>query len=99
MRSQQDVALETLDGFDSRYVAKLAESWITTADQLIAIAATPNGLTQLASLLNIPPTKMAQLLDLARVALAPSTVSRLEQPLDTSRLPLGARPTPKGRRS
>ena len=93
--ARQDIPLEAVDGFEPQYVDKLAASWVTTADQLVAIAATPNGLADLASSLEISATKMAELVDLARTALPASTVSRLERPLNTSSFSLGARLTPK----
>lgn len=92
MNGQDNIPLTTVLGWQKDYVDKLAESWITNAEQVVGIAVTPDGIESLAKQLNISAEEMHRLIDLARASLSPSVVRELEMEVDTSQYGLGALP-------
>lgn len=90
MSAEHGIPLDHVKGWPREYVAKLKESWVTTAEQLVAMAATEGGLTAVASQLGVPEKEMRRLVDLARTALPARVAAELDQPADTSQFGLGA---------
>jgi hypothetical protein len=90
-----ETALDTLGGWSNEHIDRLRDVGITSAEQVVALAATPRGITSLAEQLQADEGRTRQLVDTARAALAPRTREELERPPDTRDNGLGARP-PKG---
>jgi hypothetical protein len=90
MDATSPTPLRNVPGWSDSEIRKLAESWITTAEQVVGAAATPEGLQALAEHLGVSKTRVQQLVALARNCLAPEDAARLAQPADTSQFGLGA---------
>jgi hypothetical protein len=93
--SEREIPLEAVEGWSPAHVAKLKESWIVTAQQAVAIAATPEGVASLASQLGISQMETERLIELARRALPAHVASRVGKPADTTGFGLGAMLPPK----
>lgn len=65
-------------------------AWITTAEQVVALAATPGGKGSLAEQLEISPDECETLLSSARSKLAPAVLAEMSRPVDPRTLGLGA---------
>jgi len=91
MTLARETPLSGVPGWLPEYVRKLEESWITTAEQVVAIAETPNGVTTLAARLGVRQPEIERLLDQARAALPSDVALDLKKPVDTSQFGLGAR--------
>lgn len=70
----------------------MKDLWITTAEQVVALGATPNGVRSLSEQLGVDLDKAQQLLAAARAHLSPSVRGELDQPADTSEFGLGVLP-------
>jgi hypothetical protein len=81
--------LEDVEGWPAEYATNLKKNWITTAEQVVAIAATAGGLSALASQLATSEANLKGLVDLAKQTLPADVIARLEQPVDTSHFGLG----------
>lgn len=91
---RSETPLEGIAAIPRDIVTKLAGRWITSAEQLVAIAGSGSGVTSLSRELGIDEGETRSVLEAARSALDPATIAKLERPVDTSRYPLGAhRPT------
>lgn len=88
----QETPLANLTFWPRSAVEILAKYWITTAEQVIALAATENGRTSLAEQLEIDVATLDKYLRETRAALPAERVRSLEAPADTSSWGLGARP-------
>jgi hypothetical protein len=75
-------------------ITRLQGIWVTTAEQLVATAATPGGQRSLADHLGVTEERMSEILSVAKAKLSPDTVKHLESPVDVSEYGLGAN-TPK----
>lgn len=95
MATTDGIPLETVTGWPPALVRKLAQQWITTVEQIVAICARPEGIRTLATHLDIGEAELHQLVALARAHLPRSVVETLERPVDTRQFGLGAR-KPKG---
>jgi len=73
---------------------RLSGRWITTAEQLVAIAATDGGMSALAEQTGLTLQVLEPLLDRTRGALPASVRATLSKPADTSRFTTGAIPPP-----
>ena len=82
--------LEQVPSWSEDQVARMKESWITTAEQIVAVSATQDGVRSLAEHLAISEDKMRRLVDSARATLDPSERAVLEQRNDTRESGLGA---------
>jgi hypothetical protein len=91
MSSTGGTPLKQVPGWSDALVQKLAESWITTAEQVLATSATPGGVQTLASHLGVSEERMKQLVAAARASLTTEAARALEHPVDTSQFGLGAR--------
>jgi|GEM_PF-850183 len=101
MNGQDNTPLTAVPGWRKAYIDKLAESWITNAEQVVGMAATVEGIQALAQQLDVSVEEMRRLIDSARASLPPSVARELEREVDTSQYGLGALPPttqPKPRR-
>jgi hypothetical protein len=76
-------------------VSRLRDVWITTAEQVVALAATAGGVTSLADHLHTTEDRARELVDRARAALDPQRLRELDTPVDTSEYGLGVLPPPE----
>jgi hypothetical protein len=93
--SDREVALTDLRFWPRDFVEVLARHWITTADQVVALAATAGGKALLAQQLKIDEATLERYLRQTRAALPAARVRALEAPVDTSNWGLGARRPPE----
>jgi hypothetical protein len=87
-----DTPLESVPGWSEDQVARMKKSWITTAEQVVALSATPHGVSSLAEQLHAPEDEVQSLVESARAELAPATRAEMEEAVDTSEYGLGALP-------
>jgi hypothetical protein len=92
MNGQDNTPLTGVPGWRKAYIDKLAESWITNAEQVVGMAVTPDGIQALAQQLDVSVEEMRRLIDSARASLPPSVARELEMEVDTSQYGLGALP-------
>ena len=85
------ILLEAIPGWPKAQVNKLKQRWITTAEQVVAIGATPDGLHSLARQLSVSEDEIKQLISLARIRLTDAERVRVDVPADTSQFGTGAR--------
>ena len=71
-----DTELHRVPGWSADQVARLAKSWINTAEQVVAISATSGGVKSIADQLKVPEEEAQRLVDLARAAVAPEDDAR-----------------------
>jgi hypothetical protein len=88
-----DTPLEQVSGWSKDYITKAKESWITTAEQVVALAATAGGVRSLSEQLQIAEDKTRELIDSARKALSPSLRAEMETKVDTREYGLGVLPS------
>lgn len=87
-----DTPLRDVPGWADEHVARAAQSWITTAEQVVALNATPGGISSLSEQLGLPEDEARRLVEAARARLSPATRAEMETEVDTSQYGLGARP-------
>jgi hypothetical protein len=87
-----DTPLDTVPGWSDEHIAHAAKAWITTAEQVVAITATPGGIRSLSEQLHLPEEETRRLVEAARAQLSPATRAEMETAVDTSQYGLGARP-------
>ena len=87
-----DIPLENVPGWSDEHVAHMKKSWITTAEQVVALSATPNGIRSLAEQLQTSEQEAQRLTDSARSSLSPAVRGQMESVVDTTQFGLGARP-------
>jgi len=75
-------------------VGRLGEVWITTAEQVVALAATPGGIASLTRQLRTTEDRARELVERARAALDPQVLRELATRVDAREYGLGARPRP-----
>jgi hypothetical protein len=92
MAAHEGTPLAAVPGWTEDLVRKLAANWITTAEQVVGMATTPDGVATLARELGVSEGRMRQLLEHARSALAPARASELAKEVDTRQYGLGALP-------
>ncbi len=90
-----DTPLKDVPGWTTQHIERLAASWITTAEQVVALGGTPGGIRSLAEQLGVPEDEARRLLEAARAKLSPDVRAEMEQAVDTSEYGLGARPPDK----
>jgi hypothetical protein len=90
MAATEGTPLHEVPGWPDACVRKLADNWITTAEQVVAASATAQGVRALASHLGVSEGRMRQLVASARASLPPEVAHALEQPADTRQFGLGA---------
>jgi hypothetical protein len=78
---------------------RLSASWITTAEQVVAIAATDGGIAALAQQTGLDQREVTALVDRTRSSLSPAERERLSKPADTRSFGRGALdPDARGKR-
>jgi hypothetical protein len=87
-----DTPLESVPGWSEDQIARMKQAWITTAEQVVALSVTPNGVRSLAQQLNVPEDEARRLVEAARAKLTPATRAEMEKVIDTSEYGLGALP-------
>jgi hypothetical protein len=87
-----ETPLSEVPGWTDDYIRQLRNVWITSAEQVVALAATPGGLSSLAEHLGITDSEADRLRDAARSALPEQEVAELETPADTYQYGTGALP-------
>src|SRR5262245_14853590 len=103
MTGFEGTPLSAIDGWKKAYIDALAQTWITTSEQVVGLAATPQGISSLARQLGVSETEAQRLVGLARAALPAATAAQLCEEADTSQdgrgaLPPDSPPKPPGRR-
>ena len=91
-----DTPLRGVPGWTDEHVERLAQAWITTAEQVVAISATAGGLRSLAEQLAASEDEARPLVEAARNALQPTVRAEMEELVDTSEYGLGV-PRRRGR--
>ncbi len=86
-----DTLLETVPGWSEAQVARLKESWITTAEQVVALSATSRGIYSLAEQLEVSEVEARCLVEAASEKLSPATRAEMGEAVDTSEYGTGAR--------
>ena len=84
--------LEKIPEWSSTHIAKAKEAWITSAEQVVALAATTGGIRSLSEQLKLSEEKTRELIDSARQVLSPTERSKLEAKVDTREYGLGVLP-------
>lgn len=84
-----DTSLKGLPGWTDAYVERLAQSWITTAEQVVAVSATEGGLRSVAEQLGVPEDEARHLVESARAELPPAVRAAMDRVVDTSEYGLG----------
>lgn len=84
-----DTPLRDVPGWTDEHVERLAQAWITTAEQVVAISSTPGGLRSLAEQLGISEDEAGRLVEAARNTLRPAVRAEMEEPVDPSEYGLG----------
>ena len=86
-----ETPLTSLKDWPNDQVKRLQNAWITTAEQVVALAATPNGLSTLARQMQLTQAEARKHVESAANALDPATRAELERPANDDR-GLGALP-------
>lgn len=86
-----DIPLDSVPGWSAKNVERLQASWITTAEQVVALAATATGIQSLSEQLQVSHDEVRRLVELAAQALSADVRAEMETPVDTSNYGLGAR--------
>jgi hypothetical protein len=84
--------LEKIPEWSPSHIAKAKEAWITSAEQVVALAATTGGIRSLSEQLNLSEEKTRELIKSAREVLSPTERDRLEEKVDTREFGLGVLP-------
>ena len=84
-----DTSLHDVPGWTQEHVERLAQAWITSAEQVVAVSATPGGVHSLAEQLEVPEDEAQRLVEAARNALQPGVRAEMEEPVDPSEYGLG----------
>ncbi len=90
MSSQEGTPLAAVPGWSRAHARKLEASWITTAEQVVGMGATPQGAQALAGQLGVSEAEMRRLLELARAALPPGVAAELARGVSPGEYGLGA---------
>jgi hypothetical protein len=86
-----DTPLTNVPGWTSDLVERLAQAWITSAEQVVALGATDGGLQSLAEQLGVSDEQARHLVAAARAQLSPAQRAEMETAVDTSEYGLGSR--------
>jgi hypothetical protein len=85
-----ETELHRVPGWSADHVARLAKSWINSAEQVVAVSVTSGGIQSLAEQLKVPEDEVRRLVGLARAALSPESRAEMGQPFDSDERGLGA---------
>jgi hypothetical protein len=92
------IPLDSIPGWTPERVSRMKDVGITTAEQVVAIAATEQGLQSLSQQLQVDIEEARQLSAAARDRLSPEARREFDQPADTTDFGRGALPPPEGDR-
>ncbi|WP_448639293.1 hypothetical protein [Geodermatophilus sp. URMC 63] len=87
-----ETPLEDVPGATAEDTSRLGEVWITSAEQLVAVAATTGGIPSLAQQLQTSEDRVRQLVENARATLTPEARDDLDRPVDAGEYGLGVLP-------
>jgi hypothetical protein len=90
--SKDDLPLSTLGIWPKSALNNLEAHWITSAAQLVGLAATDGGIASLAALTGLAPLEVQKLIAATAARLPPETARSLATPVDTKLKGLGALP-------
>jgi hypothetical protein len=82
--------LHDVPGWSADHVARLAKSWINSAEQVVAVSVTSGGIASLAQQMNVTREEVQRLVDLARAALTPEARAEMGQRFDSDQRGMGA---------
>ena len=82
--------LDTVPGWSTDHVARAKDAGITTAEQVVALSVTTNGVRSLSEQLHVSIEEAQRLVEAARTQLPSATLAELERPVNTSEYGLGA---------
>jgi hypothetical protein len=85
-----DTPLEKVPGWSAEQIARAKESWLTTAEQVVALSATGRGVRSLAEQLGVSEAEAERLVESARAQLTPGARTAMEERVDTRDYGLGA---------
>jgi hypothetical protein len=91
----EETPLKDVPGWSVDQVARMGKAWITTAEQVVALSATPGGIRSLSEQIGVSEEKGTQLVNFARAKLRPETKARLDKEVDSSERGLGVLPPKK----
>ena len=92
MPAHDGTPLTAISEWSKGHAQALSEKWITTAEQVVGIGSTADGVKSLAEQLGVTETEMRHLLRKAKEAIPPATQERLATRADTTQRGLGALP-------
>ncbi len=95
-----DTPLHDVPGWTAEHVERLAQAWITSAEQVVAVSSTPGGLRSLSEQLGVAEDEGERLVEAARTTLQPGVREEMEEPVDPSEYGLGVprrQPDDRGR--
>lgn len=87
-----ETPLSSVPGWTPAHTQKLASSWITSAEQIVGMAADPRTRKSLAAQLQVSEDELGSLVEKARRAIPPGIAEQLSRPVDTRDYGLGALP-------
>ena len=87
-----DTPLREVPGWTEEHIERLSKSWITTAEQVVALSATTGGTHSLAEQLEVSEEEAQHLVEAARAKLPPAARAEMEQVVDTHERGLGVLP-------
>jgi len=85
-----DTPLESVPGWSQDHLSRLQKAWITTAEQVVALSATPRGIRSLSEQLGVSEAEAERLVGFARTKLPPEVRAEMESVVDTAQHGLGA---------
>ena len=85
-----ETELHRVPGWSADNIARLASSWITSAEQVVAVGVTAGGVRSLAEQMGISEKETQRLIALARTALTPEARSEMGQRFDSNDRGMGA---------
>lgn len=85
-----DTPLESVPGWSEDHISRLKNAWITTAEQVVALGATPRGIRSLSEQLGVSEREAFHLVGSARMQLPPEVLAEMESVVDPSEHGLGA---------
>ncbi|MGW0042678.1 hypothetical protein [Rhodococcus sp. NPDC003348] len=92
MSAISNIPLESVDGWTDDVVGRMQAVWVTTAQQVVALAATDNGFRSIVEQLQVDPEEARALVEAARARLPANEQIELSAPADTSDYGTGVLP-------
>ena len=82
--------LENIENWSKEHVARMKESWVTTAEQVVALGATEGGMTSIAEQLKVSENEARKLVDSAEAGLSPEAKAEMAKFQNNEDFGLGA---------